>query len=194
MKMQTIASLTLSLLMALSGTAYADPPSEIERLTQDLGSPEFVKREAASKRLREIGAPAIGALQEAVASTDPEVRWRARQLLSGPKRIGTPPKVPTGARPLLPRAAPAVVAPVPQAKPAIPAAKLAVRGPGQNARWRDAYALWQKDHSKAREALDTIKQAGRDLEARLPDLATSADVEETRAMLFAALEISAGKP
>jgi HEAT repeat protein len=193
MKMHTIASLALSLLMAWAAAASADPPSEIERLIQQLGSPKFAEREAASKRLQEIGAPAIGALQKASASADPEVRWRAQDLLGGMKRAGSAPKLPILARPLVQRMAPAGIAPAPQGKLVIPAVNQAARGRDQYVRWRAAYASWKKDPSRARAALETIKHAGRELEAQLPSLATSADVEETRAMLFAALEISAAK-
>lgn len=54
---------------------------EVRRLVEELGAEEFATREAAMKRLVEIGKPAVGALKEALKSDDPEVVWRARKAL-----------------------------------------------------------------------------------------------------------------
>src|SRR6266446_5481561 len=43
---------------------------EIEHLIRELGDDHFATREAATKRLAEIGAPALGALRRAVKSED----------------------------------------------------------------------------------------------------------------------------
>jgi hypothetical protein len=62
--------------------AGADTP-DIPRLIQQLGSPEFSEREAASKRLEDIGAPALDALRKAARdSDDPEIRSRASRILT----------------------------------------------------------------------------------------------------------------
>src|SRR5437762_7706495 len=54
--------------------AAADTP-DIPRLIQQLGSPEYSEREAASNRLETIGAPALEALRKAARdSDDPEIR------------------------------------------------------------------------------------------------------------------------
>jgi WD40 repeat protein len=56
-------------------------PSEIERLIRQLGSDDFEKREAASKRLEAIGAPALDLLRKAAADEDAEIRQRAATLV-----------------------------------------------------------------------------------------------------------------
>ncbi|MEQ8763884.1 MAG: PDZ domain-containing protein [Planctomycetota bacterium] len=65
----------------------------ISRLIGRLGNQEFRERERAMKELEAIGEPAKQDLERAAQSKDPEVRWRARQLLSkieGPR--GTAPE------------------------------------------------------------------------------------------------------
>jgi WD40 repeat protein len=67
-----------------------DPPrpaeqplaAEIARLIAQLGDDQFDKREEASKRLVEIGEPALPALRQALDSKDAEVRTRAERLLA----------------------------------------------------------------------------------------------------------------
>ena len=50
------------------------------RLIEQLGSDDFAEREAASREL--AGRPGLAdALRDAAAGTDPEIRWRARQIL-----------------------------------------------------------------------------------------------------------------
>jgi WD40 repeat protein len=61
--------------------AVADGDTEVERLIKQLGSDEFVERETATKRLQEIGDPALGALDKAATSADAEVRRRAEYIL-----------------------------------------------------------------------------------------------------------------
>jgi len=61
--------------------AVADGDTEVERLIKELGSDEFDERETATKRLQEIGDPALGALYKAATSADAEVRLRAEYIL-----------------------------------------------------------------------------------------------------------------
>lgn len=70
--------------VVLTGRASAlPPPSTVEshRLIRELGSEDYYKREAASKSLRSLGKRALPALRVASASTDAEVRKRARLLV-----------------------------------------------------------------------------------------------------------------
>src|SRR5438552_2008573 len=61
----------------------ADPDdAEIARLVKQLGDDDFYKREAASKRLAEIGEPAFDALHKAETSDDLEVRHRAENIVA----------------------------------------------------------------------------------------------------------------
>jgi len=53
----------------------------IERLVKQLGSDRFRRREEATKRLTEIGEPALEALRRAAEDADPEVRSRARDIV-----------------------------------------------------------------------------------------------------------------
>src|SRR5947209_5791743 len=68
-------------LPALAVGTETPTPVEIRRLITQLGSDEFAEREAASRRLEAIGAPALPALHRAAASQDPEVRRRAGQVI-----------------------------------------------------------------------------------------------------------------
>jgi WD40 repeat protein len=66
--------------------APAAPPDSpaIERLVQQLGSPTFAEREAATRGLEAIGEPALDTLRSTAAnSEDAEVRRRAQQLIKG---------------------------------------------------------------------------------------------------------------
>jgi len=69
----------------------ADNPAaasgEIEKLIKDLGDDRWSVRDAATRRLREIGKPAVHALQQAVMSPDLEVKFRAKSLLNSINRI-----------------------------------------------------------------------------------------------------------
>src|SRR5213080_2230450 len=62
--------------------AVADDPDdkEIARLVKQLGSDVFEERDAATKRLKEIGKPALDALGKAKDSL--EVRRRAEQIIA----------------------------------------------------------------------------------------------------------------
>jgi WD40 repeat protein len=61
----------------------ADDPddAEIARLVKQLGSTDFRMRAAATKRLKEIGEPAFGALHQATTSNDVEASRRAEEIL-----------------------------------------------------------------------------------------------------------------
>jgi hypothetical protein len=67
----------LAMLAGLTAEAAGPDAGKIDRLICQLGSDNFREREAASKRLEEIGQPALGALRKAARSDDPEVRRRA---------------------------------------------------------------------------------------------------------------------
>ena len=70
--------------MTVAGALQDDDPiaDRIKAWTDKLGAAEFADREAASRALAGIGAPAWPALEEAAMSADPEVRNRARDLLA----------------------------------------------------------------------------------------------------------------
>lgn len=81
-----------ALLVALAfGVAQEPPtpapkPTEAKRLVEQLGSPDFLEREAASKRLEALGAAAIEELRAAAKSDNPETARRAGELLRKAER------------------------------------------------------------------------------------------------------------
>src|SRR5437016_5696061 len=62
--------------------ARADGAAEVSRLVKQLGSDDFWTREAASKRLKEIGAAALPALRRAASDGDTETRRRAEEAVA----------------------------------------------------------------------------------------------------------------
>lgn len=56
--------------------------AEVAKLVKQLGDENWDLREAAQKRLAEIGKPAVAALREALGSKDMEVTIRAKTLLA----------------------------------------------------------------------------------------------------------------
>src|SRR5262249_28480172 len=76
-----LAAVCLLLLPGRPACAELPDSAEIGRLIQQLGSDSFKEREAATKRLGEIGESAASALRHAAKSPDPEVRQRAEGLL-----------------------------------------------------------------------------------------------------------------
>jgi Tol biopolymer transport system component len=66
-------------------TRAAAPPSrvDVQRLITQLGSDDFDEREAASRLLADVGAPALPALEKALRSEDLEIRRRAGRLIPG---------------------------------------------------------------------------------------------------------------
>jgi hypothetical protein len=59
----------------------AGSSTEISHLIDDLASGHFARREAATTKLESLGAPALEALHNAARGSDPEARWRARELV-----------------------------------------------------------------------------------------------------------------
>jgi tetratricopeptide (TPR) repeat protein len=69
---------------------------QIDRLIEQLGDADYHVREAATRRLWEIGAPAAAALRRAAAGDDLEVVERARRVLRGLRcglRPDSPPEI-----------------------------------------------------------------------------------------------------
>lgn len=67
------------------------PPSEIDTLIQQLGDPDFRRRESAVQTLRDIGKPALPELEKARdAATDPEVASRADSVIRSITRPPVP--------------------------------------------------------------------------------------------------------
>src|SRR6266480_2917194 len=77
------------LLMLPFVSAVADDPDdkEIARLVKQLGSYDYRTRDAATKRLKELGEPALDALVRAMRTNDVEARRRAEAILT---EIGEP--------------------------------------------------------------------------------------------------------
>lgn len=59
----------------------AAPPADVTRWIADLGSPQFARREAASKALRESGRAALAPLAEAIEKGDFEVTSRGIEIV-----------------------------------------------------------------------------------------------------------------
>src|SRR5438552_3974190 len=68
--------------LPLVSPVAAEDDKEIDRLVKQLGDDDFKKREAATKRLTEIGEPALDAVTKATTSDDAEVRHRAEDILA----------------------------------------------------------------------------------------------------------------
>ena len=79
----------LVLVSVRSLPAQAPEKEEINRLIEQLASDDFQQREAATKRLTEIGEPALGALEHAQTGDDPEVRTRAEDIITASKSSST---------------------------------------------------------------------------------------------------------
>ena len=93
-----LSMLLYSIFFAVSvGEGAGGGPAAIERIIEslvaDLGSEEYARREAATEMLRRIGPSAQGALEKAEKSDDPEVRLRARKILTD-LRLGITPDWP----------------------------------------------------------------------------------------------------
>jgi hypothetical protein len=61
----------------------ADPQlgSEVDRLVAQLGNAQYAQRQAAQKRLTELGALAFARLQKALEDSDAEIVIRAERIL-----------------------------------------------------------------------------------------------------------------
>src|SRR5436309_13602875 len=75
-------ALLLLVLPFVPAVAVAPDDTEVERLIKQRGSDQFKEREAATKRLQEIGEPALDALDKALSSADAEVRRRAEYIMN----------------------------------------------------------------------------------------------------------------
>ena len=69
------------LLLASAGAADKPAAKQIAQLIEQLGSNSYEEREQATKKLAEIGMPALDALRKALASGDPEIQKRAEELI-----------------------------------------------------------------------------------------------------------------
>lgn len=75
-------TLATSVVLAVESGGKTSPGDlEVLRLIRQLGSDDFDERESATARLKEIGASALPALQQARSSNDAEVRQRATALI-----------------------------------------------------------------------------------------------------------------
>jgi hypothetical protein len=204
-KTWTALGLTLLLTFALGAAARADQPGEIDRLTHQLGSPRFAEREEASKRLEALGDAAADALRKAAQSDpDAEVRWRAARLLGRLKGGGKVHEGKTitewirqlgqGTRDERQDAALALARLGPAGRDVLPDLQAALQDRELVVRWRAAYALWRVDSRRGREALGVLKQVAERWQEQIADFRTPADVDETRTLLAAALEIVDDKP
>jgi WD40 repeat protein len=71
--------------------AAALPADELKRLVKDLDSPEFRRREEASRRLSDFGEDAEPTLRQALANKpSAEVRRRLERVLAGPRVVRAP--------------------------------------------------------------------------------------------------------
>ena len=83
----------------------------LQRLVADLGSPDFTRREQASRELLALGEAARPALEQAMKSSDNmEARWRAEQILRRLDREGERP-MGQDVEPLEPRSGPETAGP-----------------------------------------------------------------------------------
>ncbi len=73
----------IAMLAAMSNERFASAatPADVARWVNDLGSPQFARREAASKALLETGRPAVGPLAEAIQKGDFEVASRGIEIV-----------------------------------------------------------------------------------------------------------------
>jgi uncharacterized protein (TIGR03067 family) len=82
---QCRTALVATLIGAFSAVfAYGQAPDSraAEALVQQLGNDVYVRREAAQSALFQLGEAAVSSLQQAIAeNADPEIRWRARQIV-----------------------------------------------------------------------------------------------------------------
>jgi hypothetical protein len=76
---------TFSSSAARAADPSEDPPLRVARLIRDLGSGDYVRRQAANDQLTGLGSMSRAALEQALEDPDVEVRLRARQLLDGLK-------------------------------------------------------------------------------------------------------------
>jgi hypothetical protein len=96
--MRFCKTITIGILGLGAAVIAAPPPTtqpaEIANLVRQLGDESYASRQAAQRRLREIGKPAIPALQAALKSDDLEVHLRADELIKELQRPPIPTDVP----------------------------------------------------------------------------------------------------
>lgn len=61
-------------------------PADLVALVKQLGAPQYIQREIASRRLRQAGSAAKALLEQAAQSPDAEVRRRAAEILAAVRR------------------------------------------------------------------------------------------------------------
>jgi hypothetical protein len=97
MQLRLCKSLAVGI-VAFGAAATAAPPStqpaEITNLIRQLGDDSYAARQAALRRLREIGKPAIPGLQQAIKNDDLEISLRADELVKELLRPPIPMDVP----------------------------------------------------------------------------------------------------
>jgi tetratricopeptide (TPR) repeat protein len=69
-------------LLAEGPKKSAPTEAEIDSLVRELGNDSFAKREQATEKLSRLGKAALQKLQKATESEDPEIRVRARKIVS----------------------------------------------------------------------------------------------------------------
>ncbi|MBA4062180.1 MAG: hypothetical protein C0501_00415 [Isosphaera sp.] len=70
-----------AVLVAAAAAASPPAPGEAAKLVARLNDPDYEEREAATRRLEELGAAAVDALRAGCRSDDPETARRARDVL-----------------------------------------------------------------------------------------------------------------
>src|SRR5262249_41795336 len=147
-------------------------------LIEKLGSPKFVEREEAAKRLEAIGGPAIDGVRKAARiHPDAEVRRRAETLLSRMERLARPGAV----------FGPPMAVPGAMNRRAVPKANELA------SRWRDAYAQWQKGSRRTEDMIAVIAEVAQAWSDGIPDLSPSVVADETEALLAATMAVLDGK-
>ncbi|VTT96619.1 Uncharacterized protein OS=Isosphaera pallida (strain ATCC 43644 / DSM 9630 / IS1B) GN=Isop_3205 PE=4 SV=1 [Gemmataceae bacterium] len=82
----SVPALLLALALGVAQEPAAAKPSGAARLVEQLGSPDFLEREAASKRLDELGAAVVEELRAGAKSDNPETARRSQELLRRAER------------------------------------------------------------------------------------------------------------
>lgn len=75
-----ISPVLLFSLMLVPALVWADDRSP-DQLVEQLGDSRFIQRQIATEALTELGLPALNAVRRGTEHTDPEVRFRSRQIL-----------------------------------------------------------------------------------------------------------------
>ena len=84
------AAVGFTLAMVLPFSVWAQPVAvdlTPDQLVEQLGAEEFIHRQLATEALTELGLPALEAVKRGVEHPDPEVRYRARQVLRAIRQL-----------------------------------------------------------------------------------------------------------